>query len=83
MRYRVHHVTSYEYSDSVSICHNEARLVPRATPHQRPLGTRLSIDPLLQNCNNNVLNPTVAFNPTPAFALANGIDLTASGSYRF
>jgi transglutaminase-like putative cysteine protease len=45
MRYRVRHLTTYEYSESVSICHNEARLVPRRTPHQRPLGTRLSIEP--------------------------------------
>lgn len=45
MRYRVNHVTVYEYSESVSIGHNEARLVPRVTPHQRPIRTRLSIEP--------------------------------------
>jgi transglutaminase-like putative cysteine protease len=47
MRYRIAHTTTYEYSEPVSICHNEARLVPRATPCQRPLGTRLAIEPSL------------------------------------
>ena len=45
MRYRVRHTTSYEYSEPVSICHNEARLVPRQTPFQRPLSTRLAVEP--------------------------------------
>lgn len=45
MHYRVTHTTTYEYSEPVSICHNEARLVPRQTAHQRPLGTRLVIEP--------------------------------------
>jgi transglutaminase-like putative cysteine protease len=45
MRYKVAHTTTYEYSEPVSICHNEARLVPRATPYQRPAGTRLAIEP--------------------------------------
>ncbi len=45
MRYTVSHTTSYEYSDSVSICHNEARLVPRRTEYQTPRSTRLTIEP--------------------------------------
>jgi transglutaminase-like putative cysteine protease len=45
MRYLVRHTTSYEYSEPVSICHNEARLVPRQTPYQRPLSTRLVVEP--------------------------------------
>jgi transglutaminase-like putative cysteine protease len=45
MRYRVAHTTTYEYSAPVSICHNEARLVPRVTSCQQPLGTRLTIEP--------------------------------------
>ena len=45
MRYQIHHVTTYEYSESVSISHNEARLVPRVTGYQRPLGTRLLVEP--------------------------------------
>jgi transglutaminase-like putative cysteine protease len=45
MRYRVAHTTTYEYSEAVSICHNEARLVPRATPQQRPGPTHFAIEP--------------------------------------
>lgn len=45
MRYRISHVTTYEYTESVSICHNEARLVPRDSAYQKPFGTRLSIEP--------------------------------------
>ncbi|MDQ2642824.1 MAG: transglutaminase family protein [Myxococcota bacterium] len=45
MRYLVRHTTSYEYSEPVSICHNEARLVPRQTPHQRPVVSRLVVEP--------------------------------------
>jgi transglutaminase-like putative cysteine protease len=45
MRYLVRHTTSYEYSEPVSICHNEARLVPRQTPYQRPLASRLVVEP--------------------------------------
>jgi len=45
MLYRVTHTTTYEYSEPVSICHNEARLVPRRTAQQRPLGTRLAVEP--------------------------------------
>lgn len=45
MRYRIAHTTTYEYSEPVSICHNEARLVPRATSCQQPFGTRLAIEP--------------------------------------
>jgi transglutaminase-like putative cysteine protease len=45
MQYRIAHSTTYEYSEAVSTCHNEARLVPRATEFQRPLTTRLAIEP--------------------------------------
>jgi transglutaminase-like putative cysteine protease len=45
MRYRVAHTTTYEYSEPVSICHNEARLVPRTTARQKPYPTRLAIEP--------------------------------------
>jgi len=45
MRYRVEHTTTYEYNESVSICHNEARLVPRGTPFQQLLSTRFSVEP--------------------------------------
>ncbi|MFZ5890143.1 MAG: transglutaminase family protein [Myxococcota bacterium] len=45
MHYRVSHSTTYEYSEAVSICHNEARLSPRRTEQQTPLSTRLVIEP--------------------------------------
>jgi transglutaminase-like putative cysteine protease len=45
MVYRISHVTSYEYSEAVSICHNEARLTPRATTHQRVLRSQLLVEP--------------------------------------
>lgn len=45
MRYRVRHTTTYVYDDAVSICHNEVRLTPRSTPHQRCLRTLLTVDP--------------------------------------
>jgi hypothetical protein len=45
MQYRVTHCTTYEYSEAVSICHNEARLSPRRTERQTPLSTSLDIEP--------------------------------------
>jgi transglutaminase-like putative cysteine protease len=45
MRYRIVHTTTYEYRESVSICHNEARLVPRTTSCQKPSGTRIVVEP--------------------------------------
>jgi transglutaminase-like putative cysteine protease len=47
MVYRVTHITSYEYSDSVSICHNEARLTPRNTSHQHLLRSQLLVEPIV------------------------------------
>jgi outer membrane protein insertion porin family len=38
----------------------------------------VSIDSTLQNCNNNRANTALSFNPTPAYAAANGIDLSSS-----
>lgn len=45
MVYRISHVTSYEYSEAVSICHNEARLTPRSTEQQRVLRSQLLVEP--------------------------------------
>jgi len=45
MVYRVTHLTSYKYSQAVSICHNEARLTPRTTSHQRLLRSQLLVEP--------------------------------------
>lgn len=45
MRYRVRHTTRYDYASPVSLCHNEARVVPRALSWQKVGSTALDIDP--------------------------------------
>jgi transglutaminase-like putative cysteine protease len=45
MRYRVVHRTRYRYSQPVVLCHNEARLQPRATERQRCVQSELVIEP--------------------------------------
>jgi transglutaminase-like putative cysteine protease len=45
MRYKVVHTTTYTYSESVPICHNEVHLVPRDAPRQTSLTNRLRIRP--------------------------------------
>jgi len=46
MRYRIIHSTEYRYTDTVSQCHNVAHLIPRDTPHQRCLQSRIDVDPV-------------------------------------
>lgn len=45
MNYRVTHTTNYRYSESVSLCHNEARLTPRSFFNQTCLDSKLTIAP--------------------------------------
>jgi len=45
VRYRVSHLTSYRYSDPVSLCHSIAHLKPRELPHQRCLSSQVRVDP--------------------------------------
>ncbi|MGC2165440.1 MAG: transglutaminase family protein [Gallionella sp.] len=45
MRYRIHHTTSYEYSDMVGHSYNEARLLPRKAQNQILISSRLEISP--------------------------------------
>ncbi len=45
MNYRVEHKTIYEYSEPVSICHNEARLRPRNFEKQQCTLSTLEISP--------------------------------------
>ena len=45
MIYRVQHVTTYVYSQPVSMCHNEAHLTPGDRAEQSLLFSELSIDP--------------------------------------
>ena len=46
MRYRVTHLSRYNYTEPVSLCHHLAHLVPRDHSYQRCLKTDLSVDPL-------------------------------------
>jgi transglutaminase-like putative cysteine protease len=45
MRYRVKHITSYGYSDFVSLCHNEVHLAPRSDRRQTCFHSNLQINP--------------------------------------
>lgn len=45
MRYTVTHRTAYSYSSAVSLCHNEARLLPRITPWQICRQSQIDIHP--------------------------------------
>lgn len=45
MHYRVVHRTAYDYSESVGLSYNEARLLPRAYANQECLGAGLQIEP--------------------------------------
>lgn len=45
MKYRLIHTTHYEYNESVSLCHNEAHLVPRLTSFQKVVHNQLVINP--------------------------------------
>ena len=44
-RYRVTHLTHYHYSEPVTLCHNEAYLLPRSLSWQRCIDARLHISP--------------------------------------
>ncbi len=45
MKYRLIHTTHYDYNESVSLCHNEAHLIPRPTPFQTVVTNYISISP--------------------------------------
>ena len=45
MKYTIHHKTSYNYLEPVSLCHNIARLMPRNTDDQICNNTRIEISP--------------------------------------
>lgn len=44
-RYEVRHQTTYGYSETVPICHNEVHLVPRPLPRQWLVESTLDVDP--------------------------------------
>lgn len=45
MKYRVTHTTEFVYKTQVSLCYNEARMLPRELPQQKVLSAALQIDP--------------------------------------
>ena len=45
MKYRITHQTTYRYEQAVTVCHNEAHLIPRDSVQQRCLSYRLDIYP--------------------------------------
>ena len=45
MNYRIHHKTSYEYEDSVSVSHHVVRLTPRAAARQTCRSSKIVIHP--------------------------------------
>jgi transglutaminase-like putative cysteine protease len=46
MIYDLNHTTTYDYTGSVSLSHHLLRLHPRSLPYQKPLMTKLEIDPV-------------------------------------
>lgn len=51
MKYRVTHSTKYRYSEKVTLCHNVAHLLPRATPLQTCQLSELKISPVPVSVN--------------------------------
>ena len=45
IRQRVNHTTQYHYSEPVTLCHNEARLLPRSLATQRCVDAGIQISP--------------------------------------
>lgn len=45
MRYQIRHSTTYEYSEMVPLCHNQARLIPRDGENQTCRRLSLTIEP--------------------------------------
>jgi len=46
LKYRITHKTLYRYNEAVTLCHNEAHLIPRDSSQQCNLGSTLKIEPL-------------------------------------
>lgn len=45
MKYRISHTTSYQYAETVSLCHNLLHLQPRACPRQVSLREAITVSP--------------------------------------
>ena len=53
MRYRISHVTSYEYESAVSVCYNQTRLTPTSGRNQTCIRSGFDIDPLPQSMRSH------------------------------
>jgi transglutaminase-like putative cysteine protease len=51
MKYRITHITKYQYGKNVTLCHNVAHLLPRTTTKQTCVSSELDISPLPTNTN--------------------------------
>ena len=45
MKYRIKHITEYQYADRVSNCYNLAHLIPRSTKRQTRIKASISVSP--------------------------------------
>lgn len=54
MKYRIKHKTVYHYSQSVSMCFNEARMTPLSNSHQTCAKNRFVIQPVPETVNRRV-----------------------------
>ena len=56
VRYRVRHLTAYEYTGRIDLCHNLAHLGPRDEPGQEILGHQIDIRQIIFRCRD-LTNP--------------------------
>lgn len=63
MKYRITHKTLYNYNETVSLCHNEAHLIPRHTTYQTKLSSRLMVIPIpsIQENHLDIFGNTVSY----------------------
>ncbi len=54
MQYNLKHITRYDYSDAVSVCHNQLHLAPRTCLGQTTLEFRLTVDPEPANASERL-----------------------------
>lgn len=54
MRYKIQHTTTYRYSEPVSVCHNQACLLPRNCAQQTVIESEVIISPLPARRDNYV-----------------------------
>lgn len=64
MRYKITHITKYDYAARVSQCYNQAFVIPRVTPRQKVNASRVSVSPYPGNTSQHsdyFGNPTYFF----------------------